>query len=188
MITSQVYNSSCTGRGPFLVKDILSPIYQWYMTGIYLVYTWYIPRLFSFWFWVSKCIEIKYKTICYYHHNLAPACTYKCQCGRHVMYPQKAGFTGLVHMTGIYQVYVCHIWSTSASWPSCFLQRARPPRRDVSDLDCLNLRFQRLKARRFEAGACQSSTASSWSRKRDCPCEIPGLIRQHSRIQRPASV
>jgi hypothetical protein len=36
--------------GTFLVKVILSSIYQWYMTGIYLVYTWYIPRLFLFWF------------------------------------------------------------------------------------------------------------------------------------------
>jgi hypothetical protein len=48
-----------------------------------------------------------------YHHNLAPACTYKCQCGRHVMNPRKARFTELVHMTGRYQVYVCHIWSTA---------------------------------------------------------------------------
>jgi hypothetical protein len=36
--------------GTFLVKVILSSINQWYMTGIYLVYTWYIPHLFSFWF------------------------------------------------------------------------------------------------------------------------------------------
>ncbi len=49
--------------GTFLVKVILSWIYWWYMTGIYSVYTWYIPRLSLFWFWVSKCTETKYKTI-----------------------------------------------------------------------------------------------------------------------------
>ncbi len=49
--------------GTFLVKVTLGWIYKWYMTGIYLVYTWYIPRLFLISFWVSKCIEIRYKTI-----------------------------------------------------------------------------------------------------------------------------
>ena len=68
------------------------------------------------------------------------------------MYPRNARFTGLVYMTGICQVYVCHIWSTARFL--AFLVSAA--RRDVSDLDCLNLRFQQLKARRFEARACQS--------------------------------
>ena len=46
------------------------------------------------------------------------------------MYPRKARFTGLVHMTGRYQVYVCHIWSTARFL--AFLVSAA--RRDVSDL------------------------------------------------------
>ncbi len=29
------------------------------------------------------------------------------------MNPRKAQFTELVHMTGRYQVYTCHIWSTA---------------------------------------------------------------------------
>jgi hypothetical protein len=29
------------------------------------------------------------------------------------MNPRKAQFTELVHMTGRYQVYICHIWSTA---------------------------------------------------------------------------
>ncbi len=51
------------------------------------------------------------------------------------MNPQKARFTELVHMTGKYQVYVCHIWSTArflAFLVSAALQ-------DVSDLDCLRI-------------------------------------------------
>ncbi len=49
------------------------------------------------------------------------------------MNPRKARFTELVHMTGRYQVYICHIWSTTRFL--AFLVSAA--RRDVSDLDCL---------------------------------------------------
>ena len=51
------------------------------------------------------------------------------------MNPRKARFTELVHMTGRYQVYVCHIWSTARFL--AFLVSAA--RRDVSDLDCLHI-------------------------------------------------
>ncbi len=44
-----------------------------------------------------------------------------------------AQFTELVHMTGRYQVYICHIWSTARFL--AFLVSAA--RRDVSDLDWL---------------------------------------------------
>ena len=49
------------------------------------------------------------------------------------MNPRKARFTELVHMTGRYQVYVCHNWSTARFL--AFLVSA--VRRAVSDLDCL---------------------------------------------------
>ena len=49
------------------------------------------------------------------------------------MNPRKARFTELVHMTGRYQVYICHIWSTARFL--AFLVSAA--RRDVSDLDSL---------------------------------------------------
>jgi hypothetical protein len=49
------------------------------------------------------------------------------------MKSRNARFTELVHMTGRYQVYVCHIWSTARFL--AFLVSAA--RRDVSDLDCL---------------------------------------------------
>jgi hypothetical protein len=49
------------------------------------------------------------------------------------MNPRKARFTEFVHMTGRYQEYVCHIWSTARFL--AFLVSAA--RWDVSDLDCL---------------------------------------------------
>jgi hypothetical protein len=49
------------------------------------------------------------------------------------MNPRKAQFTELVHMTGRYQVYTCHVWSTARFL--AFLVSAA--RLDVSDLDCL---------------------------------------------------
>ncbi len=76
-------------------------------------------------------------------------------------------------------------WQLNASGPFWFLQRAGTFQTWTV---YVSFRFLRPKARRFEAGACQSSTASCWSRKRDCPCEIPGLIRQHSRMQRHLQV
>ena len=51
------------------------------------------------------------------------------------MNPRKARFTELVHMTGKYQVYVCHISSTARFL--AFLVAA--VRRAVSDLDCLRI-------------------------------------------------
>ncbi len=168
--------------GTFLVKVILSWTYQWYMTGIYSVYTWYIPRFYLFWFWVSKCIEIKYKTITTTQHQ-------------HVHINANAGDTSCTLEKHdllswyIWQVDTRYMFVISgpqhASWPFWFLQRAGPFQTWTV---CVPPRFQRPKARRFEAGACQSSTARCWFRRRDCPCETPGLIRQHSRIQRPASV
>jgi hypothetical protein len=101
---------------------------------------------------------------------------------------RKARFTELVHMTGKYQVYICHIWST-ARFLAFFVFAAR---RDVLDLACLRIlsvfATERPPIRGWGlAPACQSFAAMCRSRKRDCPsgCEIPGLIRQHSRIQRP---
>ncbi len=51
------------------------------------------------------------------------------------MNPRNARFTELVHMTGKYQVYVCHIWST-ARFLALLVSAVR---RDVSDLDCLRI-------------------------------------------------
>ena len=74
------------------------------------------------------------------------------------MNPRKARFTELVYMTGRYQVYVCHIWST-ARFLAFLVSAARLA---DSVLDWLRTpSILRPKARRFEAGACQSSTASS---------------------------
>ncbi len=40
------------------------------------------------------------------------------------MNPRKAQFTELVHMTGRYQVYTCHIWSTALALFLAFLVSA----------------------------------------------------------------
>ena len=40
------------------------------------------------------------------------------------MNPRKAQFTELVHMTGRYQVYTCHIWSTVTARFLAFLVSA----------------------------------------------------------------
>ncbi len=51
------------------------------------------------------------------------------------MNPRNVCFIELVHMTGKYQVYVCHIWST-ARFLALLVSAARL---DVSDLDCLHI-------------------------------------------------
>ncbi len=101
-------------------------VYDRCLHGIHLVYTTFVIVLV-----LSE--EMHRNKIQNFHHNLAPACTYKCQCGRHDMNPRKARFAELVHMTGRYQVYVCHIWSTARFL--AFLVYAA--RRDVSDLVCV---------------------------------------------------
>jgi hypothetical protein len=120
--------------GTFLVNVILSWIYQWYsMTGIYLVCTWYIPRLSLFWSWVSKCIEIKYKTITttlHQHGNInANAGNTSWTLIKHDLL---SCYTWQVDR---YQVYVCHIRVWSIARFLAFLVSAA--RRDVSDLVCL---------------------------------------------------
>ena len=81
-------------------------VYDSHILCIHLVYTMFILVLV----WIEEMLRNKIQN---FHHNLAPACTYNCQGGRHLMNPRKALFTELVHMTGKYQVYVCHIWSTA---------------------------------------------------------------------------
>ncbi len=71
-----------------------------HLLSIHLVYTTFVLVLV-----LSE--ELHRNKIQNFHHNLAPACTYKCQGGRHDMNPRNARFTELVHMTGKYQVYVC---------------------------------------------------------------------------------
>ena len=82
----------------------MSMVYDSHILSIHLVYTTFIL--------VFKLVlseEMLRNKIQNFHHNLAPACTYNCQGGRHLMNPRKALFTELVHMTGKYRVYVSHI-------------------------------------------------------------------------------
>ena len=104
----------------------ISMVYDRHILSIHLVYTTFVLVLVL----SEEMHRNKTQT---FHHNLAPACTYNCQGGRHVMNPRKALFTELAHMTSNYQVYACHIWST-ARFLACLVSAAR---RDVSDLDCL---------------------------------------------------
>jgi hypothetical protein len=74
------------------------------------------------------------------------------------MNPRKARFTELVHVTGKYQVCVCHIWSTARFL--AFLVSAA--HRDVSDLDCLRI---------LSAFATESPPIQGW-----------GLPKFHSQV------
>jgi hypothetical protein len=76
------------------------------------------------------------------HHKSDPACTDALLGGGHHTIPSKAYFTEQSHMTGIYQVYACHIFQLDASesasaarrFRACWVSQAR---RNVTDLDFL---------------------------------------------------
>ena len=164
------------------------------MTSINKVYDWHMPRLLcsSMNCVFTEEITMKLPRLVWTNMNL---CITRRGTSHH---PLKSRFYWGVlydrYMSGICMAYIfSRCWSRCWTFPLLLAASGNFwSSKRVGPLQtwtlCESAQSWLPTGHPLEAGASQSSTARRWFHKYGCPFVIPGWLRRHIRIQRPASV